>query len=113
MRARVTGEPARFIDQRPGVAAVTEGQAERFDYNLDEGIVRFEGNARISDNTNEVTGALLVYDVEAQQVAFEGDAETGERVKIVVQPPEGAAQEAAEEAVDEAVESMDRDDDEP
>lgn len=110
VRARVTGAPARFIDQRPGVAAVTEGQAERFDYNLDEGVVRFEGNARISDNTNEVTGALLVYDVEAQQVAFEGDAETGERVKIVVQPPEDAAEAAAEEAMEEAAEAIDRED---
>lgn len=98
VRARVTGEPARFIDKRPGAVAVAEGQAERFDYDLDTGIVRFEGNARISDDTNEVTGALLVYDVEAQQVAFEGDEETGERVKIVVQPPADAAQEAAEEA---------------
>lgn len=110
VRARVTGEPARFIDKRPGIATVTEGQAERFDYDLDEGIVRFEGNARISDSTNEVTGALLVYDVEAQQVAFEGDAETGERVKIIVQPPEDAADEAAEEAMEEAVEAIDRED---
>ena len=76
----------------------------------DEGIVRFEGNARISDSTNEVTGALLVYDVEAQQVAFEGDSETGERVKIVVQPPEDAAEAAAEEAMEEAVEAIDRED---
>ena len=109
VNARVTGEPARFIDQRAGTSAITEGQAERFDYDLDAGIVRFEGNARISDDNNEVTGALLVYDVNGQQVAFEGDAETGERVKIVVQPPADAG-DAVEDAATEAIE---RDRDEP
>ncbi|MEO0346152.1 MAG: LptA/OstA family protein [Pseudomonadota bacterium] len=111
--ARVTGEPARFIDQRTGVAAITEGQAERFDYDLDAGVVRFEGNAKISDEANEVTGALLIYDVKGQQVAFEGDANTGERVKIVVQPPDDAADAVQSAAEDAAAEAIDEERDDP
>ena len=94
--ARVSGRPARFIDKRPGQPSATEGEAERFDYDLDAGVVRFEGNARIADATNEVTGALLVYDVAGQQIAFEGDSTTGERVKIVVQPPKPSEEPTSE-----------------
>ncbi|MEM7612519.1 MAG: lipopolysaccharide transport periplasmic protein LptA, partial [Pseudomonadota bacterium] len=86
--ARVAGQPAEFRDTNALTGQVTEGAAEQFDYDVANELVRFENNARISDSVNEVKGKLLVYDVAAQQVMFEGDEETGERVRIVIQPPE-------------------------
>ena len=88
VNAKVAGEPAQFSDTNPLTGVVTDGAARTFDYDLKEDLVRFENNARISDGTNEVTGKLLVYNVARQQVLFEGDAATGERVKIVIQPPQ-------------------------
>jgi lipopolysaccharide transport protein LptA len=88
VNARVAGDPAQFSDTNAVTGAITEGAAETFDYDLAKDLVRFENNARISDQANEVTGKLLIYNVARQQVLFEGDAATGERVKIVIQPPD-------------------------
>lgn len=85
--ARVRGTPARFSGRNPASGELTKGAAERFDYDLESGIVRFENNARLEQGENEVTGKLLLYNVARQQVVFEGDQDTGERVRITVQPP--------------------------
>lgn len=100
VNARVAGKPAQFTDTNALTGVVTEGAAEKFDYDIEQELVRFEDNARISDATNEVTGKLLVYNVAKQQIVFEGDAETGERVKIIIQPPEEDATEPTDDVQD-------------
>ncbi|MFK8052937.1 MAG: lipopolysaccharide transport periplasmic protein LptA [Woeseiaceae bacterium] len=87
VNAEVGGKPATFSDINPGTGESTEGAAKRFDYDLSSNTVRFEDDAKLRSADNEVTGKLLVYNVTNQQIVFEGDPQSGERVRITVQPP--------------------------
>ncbi|MEM9172127.1 MAG: lipopolysaccharide transport periplasmic protein LptA [Pseudomonadota bacterium] len=104
-QARVSGNPARFEDRDPVTGAITRGQAQTFVYDLATGIVRFENNARVADERNEVAGKLLVYNVAEKKVEFEGDAAAGERVQIVIQPPEQDTEQRLRDASSDALES--------
>ena len=108
-RATVDGSPARFEDRDPLTGNITRGQADTFIYDFDAGIVRFEENARVADDSNEITGALLVYDVAAKKIDFEGDSDAGERVQIIIQPPADDASDSLRKAAQDAVEDEDPD----
>lgn len=93
-RADIGGRPATFSDINAQTGEKTEGQAQRFVYNLTDQIIRFEESARIRDARNIVEGKLLRYDLANQNIAFEGNEETGERVRITIQPPPADASDA-------------------
>lgn len=87
VNAKVGGSPAQFSDIDEANGQTTEGAAEKFDYDLASNTVRFENNASLRNADNEISGKLLLYNVTNRQVIFEGDAQSGERVRITVQPP--------------------------
>lgn len=64
--ATVTGSPATFEQRRE--EQVTQGRANRIDYDLQRGTVEFAGDAWLSDGRNEVAGATLVYSTVNQRV---------------------------------------------
>lgn len=64
--ATVTGSPATFEQRR--AEQVTQGRANRIDYDLQRGTVEFAGDAWLSDGRNEVAGATLVYSTVNQRV---------------------------------------------
>ena len=101
VRAEVEGGPASFSDLNAETGERTEGQADRFVYNLSDQVIRFEDNASIRDSRNSVTGRLLKYDLVNQNIVFEGDEQSGERVRITIQPPPDTQD---PEAIDEATE---------
>lgn len=80
--ATVTGAPATFQQERKQERA--EGRANRIDYDLKRGTVVLEGDAWLSDNGKEITGAQLVYSVTDQRVVSQGP------VVITIQPNEPA-----------------------
>ena len=96
--ARVAGSPATFTDTDQRSGRRTSGAAESFYYELAAGRVTFEGNARIEDGENEVSGSALVYAVEEQRVLFEGDEDSGEKVRITITPPDSQALDEARES---------------
>lgn len=112
VRAEVEGDLASFSDTNIETGELTEGQAQKFVYNLSDQVVRFEGQAEIRDALNTVTGGLLKYDLANQSIVFEGNEQNGERVRITIQPPpetadEGVIDETRERALEEAEDAMD------
>lgn len=64
--ATVTGTPATFQQRRKD--ELTQGHANRIDYDLGRGTVELAGDAWLSDGRNEVAGATLVYSTETQRI---------------------------------------------
>jgi lipopolysaccharide transport protein LptA len=76
--ATVTGNPATFEQRRE--KDLTQGRADRIDYDLQRGTVEFAGDAWLSDGRNEVAGATLVYSTVNQRVI------SNKPVVITIQP---------------------------
>ena len=76
--ATVTGNPATFEQRRE--KDLTQGRANRIDYDLQRGTVEFAGDAWLSDGRNEVAGATLVYSTVNQRVI------SNKPVVITIQP---------------------------
>jgi lipopolysaccharide transport protein LptA len=76
--AVVTGAPATFTQERRD--ELSEGRANRIDYDLKRGTVEFKGNAWLKDARTEVTSETLVYSTVNQRVI------SNEPVVITIQP---------------------------
>ena len=83
-RALLTGEPARFEQQRPG-REPTQGHAGAMEYDVDGGLLRLANQAWISDGANEVTGERISYDLRREYVI--ADAGKGGQVRMKINPP--------------------------
>jgi lipopolysaccharide transport protein LptA len=83
-RARLTGEPARFEQQRPDDQR-TEGHAGAMEYDVDRATIRLSSEAWISDGANEVTGERISYDLRREYVI--ADAGKGGEVRMKITPP--------------------------
>ncbi|MFK8014053.1 MAG: lipopolysaccharide transport periplasmic protein LptA [Gammaproteobacteria bacterium] len=99
--ATVNGKPATFRNEDRVSGEVTRGQAQSLFYDLDSELVRFEEDANIANASSEISGNVLVYDVAAQKIDFEGDNNTGDRVQIVIQPPAEETTDSLREAAEE------------
>jgi lipopolysaccharide transport protein LptA len=64
--ATVTGSPATFQQRRK--EQLTQGRANRIDYDMGRGTVELAGNAWLTDGRNEVAGATLVYSTETERI---------------------------------------------
>jgi lipopolysaccharide transport protein LptA len=84
--ATVTGSPATFEQRRD--QKLSQGRANRIDYDLRRGTVEFAGSAWLSDGRNEVTSETLVYSTKTQRVI------SNEPVVITIQPNQPPAGEA-------------------
>ena len=82
--ATVTGSPATFEQRRE--KELTQGRANRIDYDLQRGTVEFAGDAWLSDGRNEVAGATLVYSTVNQRVI------SNKPVVITIQPGDARPQ---------------------
>jgi lipopolysaccharide transport protein LptA len=87
--ATVTGAPATFEQRQE--KQLTQGRADRIDYDLARGTVELAGDAWLSDGRNEVAGATLVYSTQTQRVI------SNKPVVITINPGE-APPEAAPQA---------------
>jgi lipopolysaccharide export system protein LptA len=91
-----TGNPARLkqtpTEQRGPVSA----SAERIEYRQDLDTVKLVRNARIEQEGAVVTGAIIDYEVNAQQVKARAavSAEDNQRVEVIIPP--GALERSSE-----------------
>ena len=89
-RAIITGKPAEFEQKRANSNAVARGHADEILYDLNDGTVRLEDEAWLSDGQNEISGPLLVYNIREQHIqavaAPNATAGSDQRVHIVVAP---------------------------
>jgi lipopolysaccharide transport protein LptA len=84
-RATVTGKPAEFEQRLAGSQQIAHGHADQIVYDLDDGIVRLENDAWLSDGQRELTAPQLIYNIRAQTMqAASGSG--GQRVHITINP---------------------------
>lgn len=88
--ATVTGAPATFMQRRE--EQLTQGRANRIDYDLQRGTVELAGDAWLSDGRNEVAGATLVYSTVTQRVISD------KPIVLTINPRETPAEAPAEKA---------------
>jgi lipopolysaccharide transport protein LptA len=85
-RAVISGAPANFeqtLDKPPQIA---RGRANVIEYDVANGTVRLAKNAWLSDGENELSGAVLVYDIRTERVVANAPADSDERVRIIINP---------------------------
>jgi lipopolysaccharide transport protein LptA len=83
------GTPAEFSRTMPGPEArQVNGTANRISYDLREGELSLQGEARLSDGVREASGARLVYRIAEDRLIASADEEGTERVRIIITPPE-------------------------
>lgn len=87
--ARAEGAPARFVRIMPGPEARrVDGTANQISYDLGAGELTLRGQAMLSDGVREASGARLVYRIAEDRLIASADEESGERVRIVITPPD-------------------------
>ncbi len=86
LRATVLGKPAEFEQKRAASEKMARGHADKIVYDVGEGTVRLSDEAWLSDGQSEISGPLLVYDIRAQRVQAATQPDSGERVRITIQP---------------------------
>lgn len=86
-RITVNGMPAEFEQKRAGTDQVTRGHAEEIVYNVSDGIVQLSRDAWLSlDAHNQISSALLVYDMRAQKLKASTPSGADGRVHMTITP---------------------------
>jgi len=88
--ALIEGQPATFR-QVESDNSVTEGRAQQLEFDAAENTIRLSRNAWLSESGNEISGNVLTYNITQERVIADSDAESGERVRILI-TPEGLEQ---------------------
>lgn len=87
--ATAEGTPARFTRTLPEPEPrLVRGTANRITYNLAEGVLELAGQAALRDGLREVSGGRLLYRIAEDRLIASADDEGGDRVRIVITPPE-------------------------
>jgi len=83
--AMLEGAPARFEQLRREDGKLTEGHASIMKYDVGSGIIRMSGDAWLSDGANEISGALISYDLLQDYIIADG---VDGQVSMKITPPE-------------------------
>ena len=86
--------------QRPNSSEPTYAEASRLEYDLARGIIEFSGQAKISENGNQITSSYLVYDIKEQLINAQSGGDGDPKVRITYTPKE-AVETGAPEGNDE------------
>jgi lipopolysaccharide export system protein LptA len=82
--AELTGRPAKFEQRLEESGDKNSGEANSIIYNLSSGTLQLKEDARFSDGSNEISGALITYDLIARNLTA-GSGDSGP-VKIIIEP---------------------------
>jgi lipopolysaccharide export system protein LptA len=88
-RAVVTGSPAIYDLIRPGSEEITHAESGRLDYDIDKGVIEFSEQATITEGGNQISSAVLVYNILEQRINADSSGEEDDRVRITYTPPDG------------------------
>jgi lipopolysaccharide transport protein LptA len=95
--ATITGSPATFEMQRPNSEDPTYAEAGRLEYDLSKGVIEFSGEAKITENGNQISSSYLVYNIKEQLInAQSGGGDDGSKVRIIYTPKEAEEEEPGE-----------------
>lgn len=98
--ASVTGSPATFRLQRPGSDDVTYAEAGKLIYDVENGVIEFSENAKITEGGNQIESNLVVYNILEQTIVADSSGEQRDRVRIIYNPNENAPEQASPEGSD-------------
>ena len=104
--ASIQGSPATFELQRPESDEVTYAEAGKLEYDLQTGIVKFSGNAVITEGGNQISSSFLVYNIPEQRINAQSSGDGDERVKITYTPVDETTDRIAEEINEEAAKEI-------
>jgi len=82
---RLTGKPVTFKQKVEGKPQVIDGRANVAEYDI-TGTIRLTGNAYVSTDEMQITNASIVYDLNEQRVSAENVQNSGDRVRIRIDP---------------------------
>jgi len=85
-RAVISGAPARFVQEAADEAPAAAGSARRMTYDADADLIELEGQAKVVQGGDEVTGDLIRYDAKRQRVLAASGAEGSGRVQMTITP---------------------------
>ena len=80
----LTGSPAR-LEQEIEAQGLVQARAQRIEYEVGTGLVTLTGDADVQHPQYEVTGEVLVYDLNAQHFQGSGGESNG-RIRIRLDP---------------------------
>ncbi len=96
--ATITGTPASFRMQRPDIPDPTYAEAGRLEYDLIKGIIKFSGQATITENGNQISSGYLVYNIEKQLINAQSGGDGDPKVRIIYTPKDAVDAETGEES---------------
>jgi len=91
-RATITGKPAQFEQQRANSEQLARGHADEIVYDVSEGTVRLSNDAWLCDGQEQISGALLVYNIREQQIQAGGGSNQPVHISIVPHPGKGGSE---------------------
>lgn len=94
--ATITGSPATFEMQRPNSSEPTYAEAGRLEYDLSQGIIEFSGQAKITENGNQISSSYLVYNIKDQLINAQSGGDGDPKVRIIYTPKEAVEPDAPE-----------------
>jgi lipopolysaccharide export system protein LptA len=83
--AELSGAPARFKQITAETGQINSGEANSIVYKLEAGTLQLSDDAHFSDGTNKVSGDMITYDLQAQNLKA-GSGDSGP-VTILIEPP--------------------------
>jgi lipopolysaccharide transport protein LptA len=88
-KAVATGKPAAFEQRIVKSGKQAKGNAEKIDYDVAKGVVRFSTDAYLSlnDPQFEIRGQVLKYDAVNQKVIAPEDEQGSQRIHSIFTPP--------------------------
>lgn len=81
-----TGEPAYFRTRPDGEEKDVEGGGRRIDYSSVDSKVVLTGDAWVNQGKDELRGARIEYDIDADRVVASREPAGDGRVRIILQP---------------------------
>ncbi len=76
------GSPASFTTDSNDTAT-SFGQSNKIEFNQEEGILRFLGDAQVNIRNTSFSGCDLIYDIENERISA-GYSECGENIQITI-----------------------------
>jgi len=94
LRAVVVGNPATYSQLRKKGGKRVHARAQRLEYSATEDAIELEGQAKVTQDSEQVTGGYIRWNIADAHIIAErrggsGDGDGGERVHIELSPDRG------------------------
>ncbi len=96
-QAVVSGTPATFALKRQDAGDVTNAEAGRLVYDVQNGVIEFSGQATISESGNQISSNYLVYNINERRINADSSGADDDRVRITYTPSDGEEADVADD----------------